>query len=226
MPPAWLRPASWSIVGGRAATTDGGGVPAQPRGRGRGRRSGGLLSAATLVASVAALGVGMALHRREEWMEVLTAVAAAALSSLSAPSGPSPAPTPTTNPSPSPSPLQSLRSLGFDPAGYAPTTASASYPPGTASAGYPLITAYGARDLPARLDAARRLCCWRTVCTAAATRARRPARRHLHAGDGCTCRKPRGEVGTAPQLSAGVGAGGQICRSLGQGWMSAQCSRV
>ena len=108
-----------------------------------------MLSAATLVASVAALGVGMALHRREEWREVLTAVAAAALSALSAPSAPSPTPTPTTNPSPSPSPLQSLRSLGFDPAGYAPSTASASYPPGTASAGYPLITAYGARDLPA-----------------------------------------------------------------------------
>ena len=81
-------------------------------------------------------------------MEVLTAVAAAALSAFSAPSGPSPTPTLTTNPSPSPSPLQSLRSLGFDPAGYAPSTASASYPPGTASAGYPLITAYGARDLP------------------------------------------------------------------------------
>ena len=108
-----------------------------------------MLSAATLVASVAALGAGMALHRREEWMEVLTAVAAAALSALSAPSGPSPTPTPTTNPSPSPSPLQSLRSLGFDPAGYAPTTASASYPPGRASAGHPPITAYSARDLPA-----------------------------------------------------------------------------
>ena len=80
-----------------------------------------MLSAATLLASVAALGVGMALHRREEWMEVLTAVAAAALSALSATSGPSPTPTPTTNPSPSPSPLQSLRSLGFDPAGYAPS---------------------------------------------------------------------------------------------------------
>ena len=112
-PPAWLRPASWSTVGGRAAASDGGGAPVPHRGRYTSltRRS----MAAALLAAVAAVGVGVVLHRREEWRGVLLAAAAAAVSG----DGPG---RPTLS---GEATGQGLRDLSFDPAGYHPTTADA-----------------------------------------------------------------------------------------------------